>query len=91
MTEPSSPADELVITPMPALCVILLNLEKAGERPLTESAVLAARDAAVCMAVPRSMRDAMDAARGYRDLDLENAWQDWLELKAWLATSVDLK
>lgn len=81
----TEPDDDLIITPIPALCLILLNLEKAKGSPLTEPEVVAARDAAACMAVPRAVHASMQEARGYRDLDLENVWEDWLGFRAWMA------
>ena len=81
------PNEELVITPIPALCLILLNLEKEKGSPLTESEVLAARDSAICMTVPRSVHKSMEESRGYRDLVLEDVWNDWLGFKAWMAES----
>jgi hypothetical protein len=79
--------DDLIITPIPALCLILLNLEKEKGSPRTAAEVVAARDAAACMAVPRAVHAKMEASRGYRDMDLENVWEDWLGFKAWMAES----
>ena len=81
----SLPDDDLVITPIPALCLILVNMEKQKGSPLTEDEVVAARDAAVCMTVSRKVHAAMQESRGYRDLDLENVWEDWLGFRAWMA------
>ena len=78
------PDDDLIITPIPALCLMLLNMEKQKGSPLTEAEVVAARDAATCMTVSRKVHDAMQASRGYRDLDLENVWEDWLGFRAWM-------
>ena len=75
---------DLIITPIPALCLILLNLEKEKGSPLTEDEVIAARDAAVCMTVPPDVHAKMEEARGYRDLDLENVWPDWLGFRDWM-------
>jgi hypothetical protein len=79
--------EELVITPIPALCALLLNMEKSKGESLTEAEVIAARDSAVCMMVPRSVHKAMEESRGYRDLDLENVWEDWLGFKKWMDES----
>ncbi|SAI68848.1 Uncharacterised protein [Bordetella ansorpii] len=77
--------EPLIITPVPALCLILLNLEKDKGSPLTETEVLEARDKAVCMMVPQSVAKIMEEKRGYRDLILEDVWNDWLGFKQWLA------
>jgi hypothetical protein len=74
----------LVITPVPALCLLLLNLEEKKGSPLTEAEVLEARDKAVCIALPQSIANAMEEERGCRDLILEDVWQEWLGFKKWL-------
>jgi hypothetical protein len=81
------PSDEqrqepLVITPMPPLVVLLLNLEEAKGAPLTETEVLEARDKAICIALPASKAAAIAQARGYQDIDLDDAWPDWLNFKS---------
>lgn len=76
--------DDLIITPIPALCLVLMNMEKQKGSPLTEEEVVAARDSAVCMNVSRKVHAAMQKSRGYRDLDLENVWEDWLGFRAWM-------
>ena len=77
--------EPLVITPIPALCVLLLNLEEKKGSLLTEAEVLEIRDKAVCIALPQSVAKAMEEKRGYRDLILEDVWRDWLGFKKWLA------
>lgn len=79
----SEESEDLLIVPIPALCAILVNLEEKKGSALTESEVLAARDKAVCMVVPRSAAQAMEERRGYRDLVLEDVWQDWLGIREW--------
>jgi hypothetical protein len=74
--------EPLVITPMPPLVVLLVHLEKEKGAPLTEAEVIEARDKAVCVALPAARADAIAQARGYRDLDLENVWADWLDFKS---------
>lgn len=79
--------ERLVLTPVPALCLLLLKLEEIKGSPLTEAEVLEARDKAVCIALPESATKAMEEKRGYRDLILEDVWQDWLGFKKWLNES----
>ncbi len=62
--------ENLVITPVPALCLLLLNLEKEKGSPLTEVEVIEARDKAVCIALRLSVAKEMEEKRGYRDLNL---------------------
>jgi hypothetical protein len=73
--------EPLVITPMPPLVVLLLNLEDAKGAPLTEAEVIEARDGAACVALPASEAEAVARARGYPDLDPENVWAAWLGFK----------
>lgn len=88
MDQPENKEKEsLVITPVPALCLLLLNLEKQKGSPLTQTEVLEARDAAVCVALPASVAKAMEESRGYRDLNPEDIWKDWLGFKKWISES----
>ena len=74
--------DELLIVPVPALVAVLIHLEREKGAPLTEAEVIAARDGAACIAMPRSAYQAVTDARGYADIDPERAWEDWLSFKA---------
>lgn len=74
--------DPLVPVPIPALGVLLLNLEKQKGVPLTEAEVVGARGKAVCMMLPLSAKREMDEKRGYRDIDPENVWNEWQAFKA---------
>lgn len=77
--------DPLIPVPIPALGVLLINLEKQKGVPLSESEVIEARDKAVCMMLPLSATGGkvqMDEKRGYRDIDPENVWEEWLAFKA---------
>ena len=80
-SEISDPADrELVLQFIPSLAAVLLNAERKKGAQLTESEVLAIRDAASVMAVPRGMARDVDARRGYIDIDPEDCWQQYLEM-----------
>ncbi len=68
---------ELVITPIPALIDLLSIKEREKGSPLTEAEVLEIRDTAVCIALSRARRIAMDEARGYADLDPGSIWEQW--------------
>ena len=74
--------DDLIITPVPALVAVLLNLEMQKGSPLTEAEVIEARDKAACIAMPRSAHNAVVESRGYADIDPEHAWEEWLSFKA---------
>jgi hypothetical protein len=75
-------ADErLVLVPIPSLVSILLRLEKEKGSPLTEEEVIMARDSAVCIATPVGMIGALVERRGYEDIDPEQAWREWQEVR----------
>ena len=77
--KPAEPAGEpLVPVPVPALGVLLLRLEKKKGAPLTEAEVLETCDKAVCIVMRLSHKRAMEEKRGYRDINPENAWKEWL-------------
>jgi hypothetical protein len=76
-------SSKLRITPSPALCTILLRREEEKGTPLTEAEVLEIRDGCVCIALPIEAAEHLDQARGYRDLHLEDTWNDWLAFRDW--------
>ena len=76
--ESPPPQEPLVPVPIPALGVMLLRLEKQKGAPLNEPEVIAARDKAVCMMMRLSHKVAVEEKRGYRDIDPENVWAEWL-------------
>ena len=79
MTE--SNEDHIIVT-IPALVTVLLRLEEEKGSALTKAEVIAARDNAVCVAMPRHAYQAVADARGYVDIDPERSWEGWLEFKA---------
>jgi hypothetical protein len=81
-TPPSESQEPLVPVPIPALGALLLNIEKLKGSPLSQVEVLDARDKAVCIMLPLSAKVAMEEKRGYRDIDPENVWEEWLLLRA---------
>jgi hypothetical protein len=76
------PADPLIPVPIPALGILLLNLEKQKGSPLSEQEVLEIRDKAVCIMLPLSAKYAMDEKRGYHDVNPENVWPEWKKFRA---------
>ena len=65
----SNDETELVITRVPALIDLLSIKERNRGSPLTEAEIVGIRDKAICIALPRAERIAMDEARGHADLD----------------------
>jgi hypothetical protein len=75
------PDDPDVLAPIPPLVTLLLHLEKRKGAPITEQEVVAARDDAVCMVMPVSVRDEVASKRGYDDISLENVWLEWQAIR----------
>ena len=71
----------MVLVAMPPLVTLLLHHEREKGSPLTEDEVTGIRDAPVCMTLPCSVAAEMADARGYDDVRLENAWEDWSMLR----------
>jgi hypothetical protein len=67
---------------MPAPAPLLEQAEELKGGPLTEAEVLRIRDNAVCVTVPGDVAAAVEAERGYRDLDPADCWEQWLALRA---------
>jgi hypothetical protein len=79
--EESMTDENLVIVAIPALVAILLHHEKQKGAPLDREEVLAIRDKAACMAMPRHAAAAIAEKRGYQDIGLETAWDDWIAIR----------
>jgi hypothetical protein len=72
--------DEIVIPVfMPPLVTILAHHERQKGSPLTEDEVLAIRGRSTVMMMLQSIAEQMAQKRGYRDIDPERCWQEWLE------------
>lgn len=70
-------AEDLVITPIPSLIATLLNRESAKGSPLTQEEVEEIRDQAPSVALTPMHKAAVDEARGYLDIDPDQAWAAW--------------
>jgi hypothetical protein len=70
--------------PVPPLANLLADAERRAGRRLTEDQVVAIRDAAVCIVLPREQAAQMELRRGFRDVSLENCWSDWQRLRVQL-------
>ncbi len=73
--------DELIITPVPALVALLVAKEREKGAPLTREEVEEITDKAACIAMPRHARKKVDEARGYKDIDPEQAWEQWQNVR----------
>ncbi len=81
------PEGKLILTFIPPLIALLQMREKSKGLPLTEQEVLEIRDKAVVIALPVAEAAKMDAARGYKDLDAENCWEEWQRARVSLPPS----
>ncbi|MGH3405346.1 MAG: hypothetical protein ACRDRJ_23005 [Streptosporangiaceae bacterium] len=70
---------DVVIVLVPALVIILRHAEDRKGSPLSESEVLAVRDNAPCIAMPRAEAANFIEARGYTDIDPRRCWEDLLQ------------
>jgi hypothetical protein len=75
------PDEPLVLTFVPPLAAVLLAAAKEKGQALTEDEVLRLRDGAICIALPAPVAHAMEEKRGYRDLDPDDVWREWLALR----------
>jgi hypothetical protein len=65
----------------PSLAALLLAAENDKGSPLTEDEVIAIRNSATVMMVPEESAAEMSKKRGYKDIDPDNCWQEWCELR----------
>jgi hypothetical protein len=73
--------EELIICPVPSLVATLLNHERTKGEPLTEQEVIQIRDACPSVALRPEQVRAIADRRGYKDIDPENCWEEWQEVR----------
>jgi hypothetical protein len=73
--------ENLVIYCVPSLVATLLNRERAKGSPLTEKEVLQIRDACPAIAVRPETAKEMDEKRGYKDINPDYCWEQWLKAR----------
>jgi uncharacterized protein YegJ (DUF2314 family) len=74
--------DSLVPVFMPALAPVLVHAEDLKGEPLSEAEALRIRDRAACIMMKREHARQLEETRGYRDIDPENCWRDWQQVRA---------
>ncbi len=79
--------ESLVPVFMPSLASVLVSSERRKGSELTYDEVIEIRDKCVCVMVPSAHVHSIEESRGYRDLDPENCWEEWQQLRAELAAS----
>lgn len=71
----------LEISFMPSLLSLLFLAEKNKGMPLTKEEVVRIRDNAVCITISSDRLKKLEDNRGYKDIDPENCWEEWLFYK----------
>lgn len=85
----SDDGEELVPFFMPALSAVLLNAEDKKGEPLTYDEVIRIRDGAPCIMMRVDHAQQMAESRGCDDIDPENCWYDWQQLRRELGRKLD--
>lgn len=65
----------------PSLAALLFAAEKDKGSPLTEPEVIAIRNSSTMMMVPEESAAEFEKKRGYKDIDPDNCWHEWCELR----------
>jgi hypothetical protein len=81
--------EPLVLFFVPSLVSVLLGRDREKGEALVREEVLAIRDGATCVALPRSEAAAIAKQRGYRDIDPEKAWEEWCAIRPSLMVPPD--
>ena len=74
-------AEALIPVFMPSLVAILLRREQDKGSPLTEDEVIAIRDKSTAVMTPRPVAVKIAEQRGYDDIDPEDCWAQWQEIR----------
>ena len=74
--------EALVAVFVPALVTLLHQAESEKGEPLTEDEVIDIRDKAVCITMKYSQAQAVEAKRGYPDIDPDNVWAEWQAVRS---------
>lgn len=82
--------DELIPVFVPSLSAVLLNAENEKGQPLTYEEVVQLRDSAACIMAGREQIAQLAERRGYEDIDPENCWYDWQQLRRELGREPEL-
>ena len=67
---------------IPALIVVLIDKEQDMGRELICDEVESIRDGATAIRLSAEAAEDIIRERGYRDIDPENVWREWLAYKA---------
>jgi hypothetical protein len=73
--------DELIIIPVPSLIATLISGENRKGSPLTENEVNEIRNNCPSIAMTIDQYNKVSEARGYHDINPEQAWKQWSDYK----------
>ncbi|MCX6180575.1 MAG: hypothetical protein NT150_01430 [Bacteroidetes bacterium] len=73
--------NNFVLQFIPSLILLLKAAENKKGSALTEDEVLEIRDNALCIRVPINAANDVEKGRGYVDIDPENCWLEWQEIR----------
>ncbi len=86
----TSDDEELVAVFIPALGPLLLRAEDLKGEPLSYDEVIRIRNEAACIMMRIDDARKLDDSRGYHDINPENCWFDWQNLRLELGRKPDL-
>lgn len=66
---------------IPPLVYLLGYAERNKGEPLKEEEVINIRDNDITMTISRERKKLLEESRGYVDIDPENCWQEWQEIR----------
>jgi hypothetical protein len=72
----------MVVLPIPALGIFLLEMERRKGSALTEDDVWEALEVAPAIVMTAEHRDKLLELGGFGHLDPDNVWEEWLEFRA---------
>jgi len=86
------PTDDEQLVPVfiPALGPLLIRAEDLKGEPLSRDEVIRIRDKAACIMMRIEDARKLNESRGYRDIDPENCWFEWQQLRRELSRKPDL-
>ena len=82
--------EQLVPIFMPALSAVLLSAEDNKGEPLTYDEVIQIRDESPCIMMRVEHAHQLAESRGFDDIDPQNCWYDWQQLRRELGRKPDL-
>jgi hypothetical protein len=79
--------DRLIPAFIPSLASVLLAKDHAKQSPLTIEEVIRIRDESGCIMLREADLRKLEESRGYRDINPENVWEEWQQLRREMSNS----